>query len=81
MPIRSVRYVSLLLWEGLMEGVRGELDALNTASQATEQVVEKTSLVELQLKIHEYQAWWRRVGYTDDPMLDTFLLAINNVPN
>ncbi len=81
MPIRSVRYVSLLLWEGLMEGVRGELDALNAASQTSERVVEKASLVELQLKIHQYQAWWRRVGYADDPMLRAFLPAINNAPN
>ncbi len=80
-PIRWVRFVSLLFWEGLFEGVRSEIKAWSRIDETERGRVHSPSLVDLQLKIVEYREWWFRVGYTDEPLFWMRPPSINQQPS
>lgn len=80
-PIRWVRFVSLLFWEGLVEGVRTEIEASSRSDEREQARVHSPSRVDLQLKIVEYREWWFRVGYTDEPLIWMWPPSINQQPS
>lgn len=80
-PIRWVRFVSLLFWEGLVEGVCSELEAWIRADQPERGRFPSPSFVDLQLKIVEHREWWKRVGHADEPFPLIRPPSVNQLPN
>ncbi len=80
-PIRWERLVLVLFWEGLVEGVRSELEAWIRADEPEQGRFPSLSLVDLLLKIVDYREWWKRVGHADEPFLWIRPPSVNQLPN